>query len=79
MMYVASNPKKSFSAKYDLSNYTVRLAKKDKERFYLEPVDSSLGLSVVKFECQNPEERALWYKNLLSVMGMRDRHQSAWN
>ena len=72
MMLKASSPKKPFQEKYDLTNYTVRLSKADKDKFYLEPIDLSLGLDVVKFVCEDADVRANWYKSLLKVTKSSD-------
>ena len=39
VMLVASNPKKQFTEKYDLTNYQVQLSQGDAKKFYLYPID----------------------------------------
>lgn len=45
-MYVAAEkePKNGFEHKYDLTNYTVSLSKKEKKQFYFTPIDEKLKL-----------------------------------
>ena len=50
-----------FKIKYDLSLYSVRLSRKEKCIFYLDPLNDSLKLSTIEFKTKNPEERAKWF------------------
>ena len=67
-MFRAATPKKPFVYKYDLTDYDIKLSTTDNCKFYFEPNDPKLGLKVMKFVCENPNGRAYWYKNLLSIM-----------
>lgn len=42
VVLVASNPKKQFTEKYDLTNYTVQLSQGDAKKFYLMPINDEL-------------------------------------
>ena len=66
-MHVAGSPKKPFKPKYDLTNYNVRLSKGDKDKFYLEPIDENLKLNMIKFVCEDADQRANWYKAILKI------------
>lgn len=44
--------------------YKVTLSKKDKEKFYLLPLDNTPDIQKVKFVADNREERARWFKAL---------------
>lgn len=57
-----------FSIKYDLSLYTVSLSTKDREKFYLTPINLALKLSRLEFSAKNAEERARWYVALTKCM-----------
>lgn len=65
-----------FNVRYDLSMYKVTLSKKDKEKFYLVPLENTPDIQKVKFAADNREERARWFKalnrshNLNRVEGM---------
>ena len=50
-----------FKVKYDLMLYTVRLSKKEKCTFYLEPQEDTLKLPRIEFQTKTPEERAKWF------------------
>ena len=69
-MYVATDkePKDGFEHKYDLTNYTLSLSKKEKKQFYFTPIDEKLKLQVLRFIAKDAEERAFWYKQLQLVM-----------
>jgi hypothetical protein len=54
--------------KYDLTLYIVRLSKKERLIFYLEPIDASLKLPRVEFQTKTPEERAKWFVALTRSM-----------
>jgi len=42
VMFAASNPKKQFKPKYDLTNYSVQLSQGDSKKFYLYPIKEEL-------------------------------------
>ena len=76
-----------FKIKYDLSLYAVRLSRKEKCIFYLDPLNDSLKLSTIEFKTKNPEERAKWFialtksikDNQLSQKGFISNTQSSNN
>ena len=67
VMLVASNPKKQFTEKYDLTNYQVQLSQGDAKKFYLYPIDQNLQLNTVRFVADTVTERARWFKALSKV------------
>jgi hypothetical protein len=73
-MYTADEkePKDGFEHKYDLSNYILSIAKKDKKQFFFAPIDKNLKLQVLRFITNSAEERAYWYKQLQLVMKSDD-------
>lgn len=68
VLLMASNPKKKFTTQYDLANYQVQLSQGNSRRFYLWPLDNSLGLEIVTFEAQSVDERARWYDAINQVV-----------
>jgi len=44
--------------------YRVVLSKKQKDRFYLVPLENTPDIKKVKFDAENREERARWFKAL---------------
>lgn len=74
-MYIQSSKNKdgtrNFEIKYDLTNYSLHLANKDKKEFYFIPNDKK-KLNSCRFICDSPESRMLWYKNLQNVMKSDD-------
>lgn len=53
-----------WKVKYNLQLYTVRLSKKEKSIFYLEPLEDTLKLPRIEFQTKTPEERAKWFITL---------------
>ena len=67
VMLVASNPKKQFTEKYDLTNYQVQLSQGDNKKFYLYPINEALQLNTLRFISVTPEERARWFTALSQI------------
>lgn len=67
VMLVASNPKKQFTEKYDLSNYQIQLSQGDPKKFYLYPIHENLQLNTVRFITDTVDDRARWYKALSQI------------
>lgn len=67
-MFISQAPDREFTLKYDLTNYMLVLAKKEKKEFIFKPIDKKLKLSEVRFVANDAEERGIWYKRLQEVM-----------
>ena len=50
-----------YKNKYDLKLYDIRLSRKEKNTFYLEPKEDYFRLPRLEFETKRPEDRAKWY------------------
>lgn len=50
-----------YKNKYDLKLYSLRLSKKEKKTFFLDPREAYFRLPRIEFETRTPEERAEWY------------------
>ena len=50
-----------YKNKYDLKLYAIRLSRKEKNTFYLEPKEDYFRLPRLEFETKRPEDRAQWY------------------
>ena len=61
-----------FDLKYDLTQYTLNLAKKEKKEFYFLPIDKKMKLPSLKFIAESAEQRLIWYQKLLQVMKTDD-------
>ena len=44
--------------------YQVTLSKKDKDKFYLVPIDNTTDIQKVRFVADSREDRARWFKAL---------------
>ena len=44
--------------------YQVTLSKKDKDKFYLVPLDNTTDIQKVRFVADSREDRARWFKAL---------------
>lgn len=58
---VLKNGTVDFTNKYNLQLYAVRLSRKERCIFYLEPIEESLKLRRIEFVTKTPEERAKWF------------------
>lgn len=67
VMLIASNPRKPFTEKYDLTNYMAQLSQGDNKKFYLYPLNHHLQLNPIRFVAESADERARWYKAIQSV------------
>ena len=68
-MYIATNNQRTeFQNKYDLTLYAVGMNKKESKEFYLEPIDKSLKLNILRFIAESASDRAHWFKYLNELM-----------